>query len=143
MDVVLCSDSDWLLSEEAFLIYASCMYHPTYEDFKIQMEDFINDSSVRIFVCKDHGKKTGIMVLKYSDTDAEIIGIAVSEKLRCQGIGSCMIRFAMESEGLDRIKAQTDDDSVGFYRKFGFTDERIAVDYPDGSVTRYNCVLKK
>ena len=29
------------------------------------------------------------------------------------------------------------------YRKFDFTDERIAVDYPDGSVTRYNCVLKK
>ena len=29
MKIVLCSDADWLLSEEAFLLYASCMYHPT------------------------------------------------------------------------------------------------------------------
>ena len=80
MNVVLCDDTDWLLSEEAFLLYASCMYHPTYEDFKIQMENFLNDPSVRILVCENRGKKTGMMVLKCSDAVAEIIGIAISEK---------------------------------------------------------------
>ena len=30
MKVLLCEDTDWLLSEEAFLIYAPCMFHPTY-----------------------------------------------------------------------------------------------------------------
>ena len=141
MNVVLCSDAPWLLSEEAFLLYASCMYRPTYEDFKIQMEGFLNDPSVSIFVCENQGEKTGMMVLKYSDAVAEIIGVAVPEKLRRQGIGNHMIQFVMESEGLDRIEAQTDDDSVGFYRKCGFAEERTVVDYPDGSVIRYNCVL--
>lgn len=26
MRVMLCNDTDWLLSEEAFLLYAPCMY---------------------------------------------------------------------------------------------------------------------
>lgn len=143
MKAALCIDTDWLLSEEAFLLYASCMYQPRYENFKKQMEDLLNDQSVKVYVCENRGKKTGMMVLKYSDSVAEIIGIAVSEKLRRQGIGGHLIQFVMESESLERIHAQTDDDSVGFYRKCGFTEERIVVDYPDGSVVRYNCVLSK
>lgn len=143
MNAVLCGDAAWLLSEEAFLIYASCMYRPTYEDFKIQMEGFLNDPSVRIFVCENQGEKAGMMVLKYSNAAAEIIGIAVPEKLHCRGIGRRLIQYAMESERLEKINAQTDDDSVGFYRKCGFTEERIVVDFPDGSVARYNCVLCK
>lgn len=45
MNVVLCGDAAWLLSEEAFLIYASCMYRPTYEDSKRQIP-----------VCRDDAK---------------------------------------------------------------------------------------
>ena len=143
MNVVLCSDTDWLLSDEAFFLYASCMYHPTYEDFKKQMEGFLNDPSVRIFVSEDRGRKTGMMILKFSDTYAEIIGIAVSDKSRRRSIGRHMIQFVMESEGLERLEAQTDDDSIGFYRKCGFVEERIIIDYPNGSVIRYNCVLNR
>ena len=84
-----------------------------------------------------------MMVLKFSDFVAEIVGIAVHEKLRHQGIGRRMIQFVMESKSLERLEAQTDDDSIGFYRMCGFAEERIMVDYPDGSVVRYNCVLNK
>ena len=31
-----------------------------------------------------------------------------------------------ESENLESVKAQTDDDSIGFYRKCGFTEEKNA-----------------
>ena len=143
MNVISCVDEDWLLSEEAFLLYASCMYQPRYENFKKQMEDLISDPSVRVYVCESQGKKTGMMVLRISDSVAEIIGIAVSEKKRRQGTGRRMIQYVMKSEGLERIDAQTDDDSIGFYRKCGFAEERIVVDYPDGSAVRYNCVLSK
>ena len=143
MNVMLYDDKYWILSKEAFLIYASCMYHPTYEDFKKQMENLVNDPFVSVYVCEDQGVKTGMIILKLSDAIAEIIGIAVSEKDRHKGIGSKMIQFIMRSEGMERIEAQTDDDSIGFYRKCGFAEERITVDYPDGSVVRYNCVLNK
>ena len=49
----------------------------------------------------------------------------------------------MEYESLEMIEAQTYDDSIGFYRKCGFDEERIVVDYPDGSTVRYNCVLSR
>ena len=143
MKNVLCNDRDWLLSEDAYMLYAPCMYQPAYDDFKIQMEGFLNDPSVRIFVCENQGEKAGMMVQKYTNAGAEIIGIAVPEKLRRRRIGRRLIQYAMESERLERINAQTDDDSVGFYRKCGFALEKIVVDYPDGSVVRYNCVLCK
>lgn len=143
MKIVLCRDRDWLLSEKAYMLYAPCMYQPVYDDFKIQMEDFLNDPSVRIFVCENQGEKAGMMVLKYTNAVAEIIGIAVPEKLHHRGIGRYIIQFVLQSESLERLEAQTDDDSVGFYRKCGFALEKIIVDYPDGSVVRYNCVLCK
>ena len=143
MKVLLCEDADWLLSEEAFSIYASCMYHPTYDEYKTQMEDYLLDSSVKVFVSENRGRKTGMMVLNLSEADAEIIGIAVSANACRKGIGKQMIQRVMESENLESVKAQTDDDSIGFYRKCGFSEERIVIEYPDGSAVRYNCVLYK
>ena len=143
MNVRSCVDKDWLLSESAFLLYASCMYQPIYENYKKQMEDLISNPSVRVYECESQGRKTGMMVLKISGSAAEIIGIAVSEKKRRQGAGRYLVQYVMKYEGLERINAQTDDDSIGFYRKCGFTEERIVVDYPNGSAVRYNCVLNK
>ena len=143
MKVKMCSDRDWLLSKEAYQLYAPCMYQPAYDDFRIRMEDLLKDQSVRVYVSENRGETTGMMVLKLSDSSAEIIGITVSDKLRRQGIGRHLIQFVVESEGVKWIEAQTDDDSVGFYRKCGFTEERIVVDYPDGSVVRYNCILSE
>ena len=141
MKVLLCEDADWLLSEEAFSIYASCMYHPTYDEYKTQMEDYLLDSSVKVFVSENRSRKTGMMVLKLSEAAAEIIGIAVSDNARRKGIGKQLIQRVMKSENLESVKAQTDDDSIGFYRKCGFSEERIVIEYSDGSVVRYNCVL--
>ena len=70
MKTVLCENTEWLLSEEAFSIYASCMYHPTYEEYKAQMEDYLHDSSVKVFVCENRGKRIGMHVFdRFEDTD--------------------------------------------------------------------------
>ena len=141
MEVVLCTDADWLLSEEAFSLYAPCMYHPTYEGYKAQMKKCLLDSSVKAFVCEDQGMKTGMMVLKLSDDAAEILGIAVSDNGRRKGVGKQLIHSASELMNLKSIKAQTDEDSIGFYRKCGFSEEKTVIEYSDGSAVRYNCVL--
>ena len=143
MKVLLCEDTDWLLSEEAFSIFASCMYHPTYKNYTAQMENYLHDSSTKVFVYEDRGGKIGIMVLKLSEAAAEIIGIAVSDNARRKGIGKQLIQQVMKSENLESVKAETDDDSIGFYRKCGFSEEKIVIEYPDGAVVRYNCVLYK
>ena len=143
MNALIFSEKSWLLSEEAFSIYCQCMYHATYEDFQAQMDIYLSDPSVKVFVCEDRDNKVAMMVLDTSGNTAEIIGIAVSGKFQHKGIGKQLIQSVMESENLDSIKAQTDDDSIGFYRKCGFTDERVEIEYPDGFAVRYNCVLRK
>ena len=144
-------DKSWLTSEEAFSIYAPCMYQPTYEDYKALMEKYLSDPSVKIFVCDMDGEKAGILVLKEieaaegSETgvEAEILRIAVRKDLRGKGIGKEMVCQVMEAEHLKKITAQTDDDAIGFYRKSGFETERVVVEYPNGSVVRYNCTRRK
>ena len=84
-----------------------------------------------------------MMVLKLSEAAAEIIGIAVSDNARRKGIGKQLIQRVMESENLESVNAQTDGDSIGFYRKCGFSEEKNIIGYPDGSAVRYNCVLNK
>ena len=148
-EIIRCMEKHWLTSEEAFSIYAPCMYQPTYEDYKALMEKFLSDPSVKIFVCDMDGEKAGILVLKeieaaeWSETgvEAEILGIAVRKDLRGKGIGKEMVCQVMETEHLKRITAQTDDDAIGFYRKSGFEEERVVIEYPNGSVVRYNCSL--
>ena len=142
MIAALCRDRAWLLSEEAFILYASCLYHPSYEKYQTQMEAFLDDPSVKVIVCEEQEKKTGMMVLQLFGPVARVIGIAVTYKLRNRGIGTHMIQFAVESEAVERIEAQTDDDAVGFYCSCGFHAQRIIVDYPDKSVFRYHCVLR-
>ena len=141
MDVELCGNIDWLLSEEAFSIYAACMYQRSYEVFRKRMESYISDPSVKIYVCTEGDERIGILVLQATNIGAEIMGIAISNHLRNRGIGRHMILWVMEHEGLQSIKAQTDDDAIGFYRNCGFHDERMIVEYPDGKAVRYDCTL--
>ena len=142
MDVALCNDKDWLQSQEAFSIYASCMYQPTYDAFKNRMKSYVSDASVKIYVCTENGDRIGILVLQTSSEEAEIMGIAVSDHFRKQGIGRRMILQVMGQERFKCMKAQTDNDAIGFYRSCGFRDEMTIVEYPDGRAVRYNCILQ-
>lgn len=140
MEVLLCNDKDWLFSEEAFNIYAPCMYQPTFEKYCTKMEQYFDDPSLKIYVCEDSKQKIGMMIIDKSEDVAEIAGIAISTRYRGQGAGRLMIEQVMESESIMSLKAQTDEDAIEFYRKCGFKDEKEIVEYPDGSVVRYNCL---
>jgi N-acetylglutamate synthase-like GNAT family acetyltransferase len=143
MKILICNDKNWLFSDEAFSIYSACIYQPTYEKYKEQMERFISNPSVKIFVCESKSIKEGMFILEQSGAVPEIIAIAVSNKRRHHGIGRKMIFQVMKSQQLDRIQAQTDDDAIGFYRKCGFTEERVLKEFPDGVSVRYLCELRK
>lgn len=143
MRIGICNDIEWLLSTEAFVIYSSCMYQPTYDDYKKHIRRFMSNAFVNIYVCEIDKKKAGILVIDKTSSVPEIVGIAVSKEYRRQGIGKQMILETMKSEHLETIKAQTDDDAIGFYRNCGFSVQKSVIEYPDGSVIRYNCLLSR
>ena len=140
MEMRLCKDIDDLLSEEAYKVYSPCMYKPTFNSYVEKIKGYSSDPDIKIFTCLDNDSISGILIMDLSDEIPEIIGIAVDEDQRDHGIASKMIRYATETECLKCIKAQTDDDAVGFFKSFGFSCKKEIIEYPDGQAVRYDCL---
>lgn len=132
----------WLLSEEAYNLYAPCMYEPTYGKYNEMMTSLLQSQEVEIYVYRTEHYVTGMLVLEVKDASAEITGIAVDSGCRHFGIGRKLVKQAMESGRITKLYAETDEDGVGFYRGCGFTVEAVMKHYPNGAVTRYSCVLQ-
>lgn len=75
----------------------------------------------------------------YSDY-VEISNIAVSPDARKQGVGIVMI-LALQQKYKMTVKAETDDDAVGFYLKCGFEAKVFINTYSNVECRRYKCVL--
>ena len=135
-------DEKWLLSKTAFLIYKDCIYKPTYDEYVCKMKEYISNTNIKVYCCKNYDEYVAVMVVKYSNSIAEIIGISVADENRRHGIGKYMIDYIIKNVNADFIIAQTDDEAVGFYSKCGFTVEKEILGYPDGESVRYNCKIK-
>lgn len=70
----------------------------------------------------------------------EIYNIAVDPSIRKHGIGKAMIT-AIQQKYKITVKAETDDDAVGFYQKCGFKTKVFMKTYNTGEYQRYECVL--
>jgi ribosomal protein S18 acetylase RimI-like enzyme len=70
----------------------------------------------------------------------EIKHIAVSPRHRNEGIGSKMINFILEQYSLVSVIAETDNDAVNFYKKYGF--EIISQGEKYIGVERFQCIYK-
>lgn len=142
-EVVPCADRGWLLSEEAYLVYAACMYQPTFSKYRDQMAKYIASPSVSVYVYRTESGVSGMLVLEERESGAEILGISVAGSCRKIGIGRKMVLAVAESGRFSPLYAQTDEEGVDFYRSCGFTAEQRIVQYPNGEVMRYDCRLKK
>jgi ribosomal protein S18 acetylase RimI-like enzyme len=70
-------------------------------------------------------------------TQAIIKHISVSNDFKKHGIGNCLIQKAIKDHVLSSILLETDDGSVGFYKKLGFKCELFDSEYGN----RYRCHL--
>lgn len=113
------------------------MYLPTPEKYRRRIDEFLSDSSVHCFGAFEHENLVGILILRNS----EILGVAVRKNFRRQGVGRLLIRHAAEALFFPQITAETDDDSVGFYRACGFECTKFERTYSDGISVRYNCTM--
>ena len=129
---------------KTYEIYKHCMFMPTEEKFNNKVDLFLNDNSVKIFVCFEQDKIVGIMVVSFKEQKKiEIIGIAVDVSTRGKGIGSYMINQVINNYGLLSVYAETDNDAVGFYRKNDFNIMAFSETYDGATVIRYKCELTK
>lgn len=74
-------------------------------------------------------------------TAAAVQHIAVVPEARRSGVGRTMLRWLREVDGLRALRAETDDDAVGFYRRCGFSAERVTHPrFP--AARRWACTLR-
>ena len=126
-----------LRGPEAYAIYRACLYRPTPEKYAARVDALLEN---RVYGCYADGALAGILALAPDGTGAaEILGIAVAEDRRGQGIGRLLLARAAAAEGLRTLRAETDAEAVGFYRRCGFRTERFFRDFGGQAVERFRC----
>lgn len=126
-----------LRSDAAYSIYSTCMYKPSQDKYHLMVDEYLSDSRTRCFGAFDECELAGMLIAK----DGEILGIAVRKDRRYENIGRALIQHA--GEFFPALTAETDDDSVGFYRHCGFFCEAFERTFPDGACIRYRCKLNQ
>ncbi len=79
-----------------------------------------------------------VIGLEIAGKSATIKHIAIINEYRMKSIGRRLIEHVIDEFSLNIIKAETDAESVKFYKKCGFTCHSFQGQYG----TRYNCMIK-
>jgi ribosomal protein S18 acetylase RimI-like enzyme len=69
----------------------------------------------------------------------ELKHIAIKSNYRGKGIGRKMIHEYVKAKNIVTMKAETDKDAVGFYKKLGFSITSLGEKYP--RVERFECIF--
>jgi ribosomal protein S18 acetylase RimI-like enzyme len=128
------------LNDKISKIISLAMFNPTYGRIKSAAEGIYGKEQGRLYVAEEEEILGIIGVRRVDNKFVEIMHIAVDPDYQGKGIGSKLIDHIREVERVDEIHAETDDDAVGFYKKYGF---KITENYdPIIDCVRYQCILK-
>ncbi|OQR56930.1 GNAT family N-acetyltransferase [Bacillus sp. CDB3] len=86
-----------------------------------------------------YGNKGCIGIALIDTNRARMCHIAVDEKYRNQGIALQMIRAIISKYELTYIEAETDEEAVGFYKKWKFKIKSLGEKHP--GMERFHCHL--
>lgn len=126
------------LNEDVLEILKYSHFNPTREKLSKLMQKYHENKDILPFTSFDGDIISGIIVVQKIESETyEIIDIAVGSNYRNQGIASKLINYVIENLGIKTLFAETDDDAVGFYEKYGFKTELIQ----DKEYARYKCTL--
>lgn len=122
-------------------IISLSQYLPTEEKLNHLADKYESDANVFTFACEVNGIACGVIILnRLSNDEFEILSIATSPSVRNKGVASKLISFAIEVLKCSTVRAETDNDAIEFYRKYGFQILSLGEKFP-GTI-RYLCTLK-
>jgi ribosomal protein S18 acetylase RimI-like enzyme len=131
-----------LQNKELLSILALSIYNPTEERLNNRAMTYMNNPSTAIYAIQEDDLFIGIIVLDIADREKiEILNIAVASYHQKAGVGSSLINNCIEKFHPKEIIAETDDDAVGFYRRFRFEVGDLGDKYGAG-IRRYQCTYK-
>ena len=116
------------------------VFNPTEERLLNRAKKYQEDEETNVYVYKEDNEYKGIVVFEIVNNSATILDIAVKPEYQGQGIGSILIDFIFDQFEVDNITAETDDDAIGFYKKYGFTVADTKVNF---DVKRYSIIKER
>jgi ribosomal protein S18 acetylase RimI-like enzyme len=119
------------------------MYMPTWEKFIAAADEYMSSEAVSALGYFVDGRIAGVIVIvELDDKVFEIKGIAVDFEYRKQGIGKRLIRHVCSNFQISYLTAETDEDTVHFYKKCGFEAERFVKMGENGEYVRYKIIAE-
>lgn len=136
----ICDIKEIITGPDILRLLAPSVYNPTEERLLNRAKKYQEDKETNVYVYKEDNEYKGIVVFEIVNNSATILDIAVKSKHQGQGIGSKLIDFIFNSFNVDNVIAETDDDAIGFYKKYGFAVAKTETKF---NTKRYICVCDK
>lgn len=95
---------------------------------------------VDVAVVRADGEVVGVVGYIPGGDRTELVHIATAPQVRRSGVGAALVAWVREQYGSGMVEAQTDGESVGFYRALGFEVESLGELYP--GVERFVVTLR-
>ena len=112
-DVYSICDVKDKLSDSAILdLLASSVFNSTPKRLLSRAEKYQADDKIKVYAYSEKGEYKGIIVFKTKEQAAEILNIAVKPECQGKGIGSRLIDYIFSQFSINKITAETDDDSI-------------------------------
>lgn len=119
-------------------VLTESMYMPTEEKLTNLINKYINNHNIIVYGYIGDKNLEGIIALDTADIgNIIILNIAVNKYIRFKGIGSMLIDYTIINLKPKELIAETDNDAVGFYKKYGFEIVNLGKKY--GDTNRYKC----
>lgn len=122
-------------------LLAESVGNPTTRILEELMESCTQDDFPALWIASYSGTAIGVLRLESQDqSHCTITHVAVRQSFKGQGIGRKLVEFIHDDLNFGHAEAETDDDSVGFYKSCGFKVEESG---ENGYGTkRYKCVVR-
>lgn len=119
-------------------VLSQSMYMPTEVKLNDLVNKYLKNQNIFVYGYIEDTQVEGIIVLDTTNTNnIVILNIAVNKRMQFKCIGSNLIDYSIEILNPKMIISETDDDAVGFYKKYGFKIISLGKKY--GNCNRYEC----
>ena len=118
------------LTDKALLdLLSLSVLNPTTDKLIKRAEKYMTKENVKAIAFSDNGDYIALCVFEIIGNSASVLDIGVKFADRNKKVGSKLIGFIRDKFGVTEITAETDDDAVGFYKKYGFVITETAVKF--------------
>lgn len=136
----ICDVKEIITEPDILKLLAPSVYNPAEERLLNRAKKYQEYEETNVYVYIEDNEYKGIVVFEIVNNSATILDIAIKPEHQGQGIGSKLIDFIFNNFNVHSITAETDDDAIGFYKKYGFAVAKTETKF---NTKRYICVCDK